>query len=158
MTGLRLALAAFLALLLTSRPAQAVSCSVSATGLAFGTYQPLAGAANTSTATVTVTCFPGLLSIFVNYSVQLTAGSSNQVSNRAMSGPNGSLRYQIYRDIALTQPWGDGTAGTSFPSDGFVLGILFPVTTVFTAYGRVPAAQLVGPGVYTDTVVVVVSY
>ena len=75
-----------------------------------------------------------------------------------MSGPKGTLRYQIYRDVTMTQPWGDGTAGTSVASGGFLLGILLPITDTLTAYGRVPASQMVGPGVYSDSVVVVVTY
>jgi len=136
--------------------AHAQGCSTSATAAAFGTYQPLAGTTATTTSTVTVTC-TALVSLLISYTVQLNAGGSGSFSTRKMAGPSWNLNYQLYMDAGYTQVWGDGTSGTSYVTDGYLLGV-GSVTKNYTAYGRVPASQSVGPGAYTDSITVLLTY
>jgi spore coat protein U-like protein len=136
--------------------AHAQGCSTSATAAAFGTYQPLAGTTATTTSTISVTC-TAVVSLLISYTVKLNAGNYGTVAARKMSGSSWLLGYQLYLDAGYTQAWGDGSLGTSFVMDGYTLGI-GTVTRTYTAYGRVPASQSVGPASYTDTVTVLLTY
>ena len=133
------------------------SCSASATGVAFGTYQPLTGPALNTTGTVTITC-EAVVSILVSYTIELSIGGGSSFAARSMSGPSPRLHYQLYRDSADTQIWGDGTAGTYTVIDGYLLSVLVPVTKNYTVYGVVPAGESASVGSYTDTVIVTLAY
>lgn len=153
--------AAALVLLGAVTPAYAtVSCTVAATGPAFGIYNPLATAAAQTTGKVTVTC--SLLSgaaTTVTPSVDLSAGSSGTFASRTMLSGTQVLNYNIYWSTAYTQVWGDGTGG-SFPG-GTTLSLspLQPTQSASgTMYAQAPALQNAGAGSYVDTVVVTVSY
>ena len=134
------------------------SCGVAATGLAFGSYQPLSGLPSNSTSTVTVTCNPGLISLLVSYTIQIGTGTGGSFAARSMGGTSTRLGYQLYRDALDTQIWGDGTAGTFTITDGYLLGLILPITHNYTAYGNIPASQRVNTGVYTDMLSVLLSY
>jgi spore coat protein U-like protein len=147
-----------LVLMALIRPACAQSCTTSSTGFVFGAYQPLTGSPSLSTGTVTVNCNPALISILVSYTISLGPGSGGSFASRSMSGAGGVLGYQLYRDALRTQIWGDGTAGTTTVTDGYLLGLILPVLRNYTVYGRIPGGLPVGIGAYSDTVLIVVSY
>ena len=88
------------------QPARAQTCTVSGTGVAFGIYAPLSGSGVTTTATITVTCNPGVISIFVSYTIALSIGGGSSYALRSMGGPTPRLQYQLYRDSAYSQVWG----------------------------------------------------
>lgn len=143
---------------LSIQSAWSQTCTVAATGLAFGNYQPLSGAPANSTAIVTVTCNPGIISLLVSYSIQISAGTGGSFSARSMGGTSTRLRYQLYRDALHTQIWGDGTGGTVTVTDGYLLGILLPINRTYTCYANIPANQNVDIGGYTDVVSVLLTY
>ena len=122
-------------------------CEVTATDLDFGT----AGLLNTNidtTGTVRVRCTNG-----TNYRVGLNGGLSGATSpdqRRMSNGPN-SVRYGIYRDAARTLGWGN------LPGNS-VSGIGNGNFQNYTTYGRVFSQTTPPPGIYTDTIVVTVSY
>jgi spore coat protein U-like protein len=153
--------AAALALCLAATPAFAtVSCTVGATGPAFGLYNPLATGAAQTTGKVTVTC--SLLSggaTTVTPSVDLSAGSSGSFATRTMLSGTQALNYNIYWSTAYTQVWGDGTGG-SFPgTTTLALSPLQPTLSASgTMYAQAPALQSVGAGTYVDTVIVTIAY
>lgn len=68
-----------------------------------------------------------------------------------------AIEYNLYTDSTRTTLWGDGSAGTSYVSDGYLLGLL-TVSRNYPVYGRVPAGQNLPAGVYSDVVVVTVDY
>ena len=137
--------------------ARAQTCTASATALAFGNYQPLAATTASSTASITVTC-QAVVSLLVAYVVQINVGSGPSFANRTLFSGSNALKYQVYRDSLNTQVWGDGTAGTFVNVGGYLLSVLVPVTTVYIAYGLIPASQNVGIGNYADTLTVTVIY
>ncbi len=152
--------AAVLALFLCFMPGRRAwgqSCSAAATGVAFGTYQPLTGPSLSSTGTVTITC-QATVAILVSYTIELSIGSGSSFAARSMSGVSPPLHYQLYRDAADTQIWGDGTAGTYVVTDGYLLGIIVPVVKNYTVYGIVPAGESAAVGAYSDMVVVTLIY
>jgi len=156
----RLLWAAALVLSCWSRPAPAAftaSCSVSATALAFGTYTPSQGTATDALATVSIVCNPNL-DLGITFTVRLSTGGSGSYAGRAMTSAGGTLQYQVYQDPARTQVWGDGSAGTATNGGSFAALPFFTLNQSYTAYGRITSRQNVGAGVFTDTLIVTVTY
>lgn len=124
------------------------TCTVAATTLDFGT-RGVIDAAIDAQSTVTVTCTNGAA-----YSVGLDGGTSAAVdpTQRGMALGGNTVRYGLYRDAARSLPWGN-TIGTNTVA-GTGSGIGQPLT----GYGRVPAQTTPPPGIYTDTIVVTVTY
>jgi len=124
-------------------------CEVSASDLAFGSYTSQAGTQLQGTTQLRTTCTPGS-----TYNVGLNEGTTSgaTVNQRKMASGSNALNYQLYRDAARSQVWGNtpGTdtetgVGTGLPQDR-------------TVYGAVPAAQVVPAGEYADTVTVRVYF
>ena len=143
----------------------AVTCDVMATGVAFGVYNPLAGANLDATGNVNFSCTrTGLLDLTpgVSYSVQLNMGGSGMYSQRHLSAGVNTLNYNLYRDAARTLIWGDGTGGSSVQpgSVSFPLLSLSSVTrdNDHTIYGRLFGGQNVPAGSYSDTITVTVMF
>ena len=124
-------------------------CDVTATDLDFGTYTSQGGTPLQGTTLVRETCTPG-----TTYNVGLSAGTSPgaTINARKMVSPSGALNYQLYRDSARSQIWGD-TPGTDTET-----GVGSGLTTDRTVFGAVPAAQVVPAGDYTDTITVRIYY
>jgi spore coat protein U-like protein len=124
------------------------ACSVSATDLDFGAYDPTSLIDDDATSTVNVTC-----TLLAPYAVRLSGGGSGDTAARVMDGGTSTdLGYQLYTDLLRTTVWGntgsDDVAGTG-------AGLTpFP----HTVYGRISAGQDVEPGSYVDTVTVSVDF
>lgn len=105
-----------------------------------------------STATIAVTCNRGSSGSGGNYSILLGNGEHAQGQQRRQLGPDGALlKYELYRDAARTQRWGDtGKTGRSGTGNGS--------PQQWTVYGRVPPQAATTPGTYRDTVLVTVTY
>lgn len=125
------------------------SCSVSATDLAFGDYDPLSGTPLDATSTVTVNCTTG-----TPYKIQLSAGIGSGATTTVRKMTNGAdtLNYGLYQESSHTTNWGDTTdtdtvnaTASTAPADHIV-------------YGRIPINQNVPANTYTDTVTVTVNY
>lgn len=123
------------------------NCKIRAQNLDFGEHGILDSAVD-ATGQLSVTCSPG-----TSFSVGLDHGlnGSGPTSRRMMLGER-SIMYGLYRDPARTQPWGGVTSSNRFSGTGSGAEQKLPI------YGRVPAQLAPGPGKYTDTVVVTVSY
>ena len=127
------------------------SCNVSATTLNFGSTGSLASTID-ATSPITVQCTNG-----APYTLGLSAGNNaggNPLLRRVIGGPSNELiNYSLFSDAARTINWGN-TSGTNWQTSTGTGG-----TQTFTVYGRVPGGQfLPQQGVYTDNVVVTVSY
>jgi spore coat protein U-like protein len=151
-----LAAIAGLLVALSAAPAGGQTCTAAATANAFGTYNPFSVSPVNSTATVTVTC-QALIPVIVSYTIQLSTGTGGSFAARSMAGPSSHLLYQLYRDAARTQIWGDGTSSTFTVADGYLVTVV-PVMRNYTAFSQLLALQQVAPGSYTDTVTVLVTY
>jgi spore coat protein U-like protein len=126
--------------------AQAASCTVSATAVAFGAFNPF-GAVVNSTGTVSVTCSGG--GINNTYTIALSTGSGTY-AQRYM---NSLLKYNLYSDSTHMTIWGDGTGGSST-----VTGTNGHTTNNFTVYGQIPTPQGIAPNNYSDSITVTVTY
>lgn len=126
------------------------TCSVEATNLGFGTYNPLSATDLDATSTVSVRCTLGSA-----YQVGLSQGlHGTGVTDRKMlrSGETELLAYGLYRDAVRTLNWGE-TAGVD-TVDGVGTGL----SVDHTVYGRVTAEHNVSAGSYADTITVTVNY
>lgn len=146
-----------------SQAFSATTCSVNSSGVAFGVYNPLTPTPLDSTGTVAVTCtltFPPFVDN-VNYTIDLSAGSSGSMTGRHMQAFPNLLYYNLFTTTARNIVWGDDTGGTSDITGSMRLGFFFLPSTrtnTHTIFGRIPAGQDIPPGSYSDTIVVTVTY
>ena len=130
--------------------AQAVSCSISGTGVAFGAYDVFAAGADDTTGVITYRCNRNNR----NITVDLSTGSSGTYATRVMKQGALTLSYNLYRNNARTTIWGNGSSGTSRYSATSVANTNVNVTI----YGRIPARQDAAVGAYTDTITVTITF
>jgi spore coat protein U domain-containing protein, fimbrial subunit CupE1/2/3/6 len=142
---------AIVALLLAFAVRAEGACTVSATGVSFGTYNVFAASDNTSTGTVTYQCG----NKDKNVEITISQGSSTTFLPRTLKKGTESLSYNLYLDAAFTSIWGDGGSGTGT----YTIGNPPNNTDVnLTVYGRIPAQQDVSAGGYTDTVIATINF
>jgi spore coat protein U-like protein len=145
--------------------AQTVSCTVAATPMAFGGYDPSSPTAlGPVTSTISAQCSvppgSGNVSGFA-LSVALSTGASGSYAARRMSSspPGSSVRYNIYTSAAPVAIWGDGSGGS------VTVPMTFPKLTPgqggrqsALAYGFVPPLQDVAVANYADTIMVIATW
>jgi len=126
------------------------NCTVSATPLAYGNYDPTSASNTTGTNTITVTCTDADA-----YTIALNGGttSGGTISQRKMTnGASNTLNYNIYQDSGHITLWGDGTTGTTENGTGS------GAAQNYTAYGEITHAQTAPAGSYTDTITTTISF
>jgi spore coat protein U domain-containing protein, fimbrial subunit CupE1/2/3/6 len=140
--------------LIVSTTGQA-ACTISATGVAFGVYNPLSSSPADAVGTITISCTR--MSSPAHYAIALGAGASGSYAGRAMRSGQTTLPYQLYTDAAHTVIWGDGSGGSevvvgadNMPERGG--------TSTYSVYGRTPPRRPVGPGIYDDMIVMTVTF
>ncbi len=133
----------------------AANCSISTTTIAFGAYDPVVAQAASpldGTGSVTITCTKGAVT-----TIGLNAGGNGASAlgtTRAMADGSGNfLSYEIYQNAARNVFWGNSGADLFAPP---VAPSKAPRT--FSTFGRIPAAQDVPAGSYTDTVTATVNF
>jgi spore coat protein U-like protein len=138
----------------------AVTCTVSATGPAFGTYNPLSAAPLLANGQVTASCtLTGTTATTASLVSSYSIGSGTSYAARGMVSGASRLGYNLYYDAAYSQIRGDGTGGSQTGGATFNLTRTNPTQSVNAViYGRIPAGQDVAPGTYLDTIVVTVTY
>ena len=132
--------------------AVSANCTITTATVAFPAYDPIianASANDDGTGTVTIACTKGTVA-----TIGLGLGANALVSQRRMKDAGTDyLNYALYLDSARTTIW-----GTTSPN------LLTPVAApdktprAFTVYGRIPSAQDVPAGSYSDTVVATVNF
>jgi spore coat protein U-like protein len=124
-----------------------VSCSVSTTAVAFGTYDPHSGTATDGVGSITLSCDKNNAPTMT---VGISTGQSGGYATRRMSAGAWTLNYNLYTSATRTTVWGDGSGGTSAPTP--------PGPGTYTIYGRIAPLQNVGAGSYSDSVSVTITY
>ncbi|WP_322965462.1 Csu type fimbrial protein [Sphingomonas fuzhouensis] len=121
----------------------AKGCNVAATPLTFPTTGVLSRSV-TAQSELSLTCTNQ-----TPYALRLDTGRNADASGtRRMRGPSGSfIAYSLFRDAALSSTWDSGLQASG---TGTARGLAI--------YGRVAAQPTPAPGLYTDTVVVTVTY
>jgi spore coat protein U-like protein len=128
------------------------NCTISTAPVAFPAYDPVVANASTNddgTGSVIITCTRGsTATIGLGSGLNLSAGQM-----RMKDATTDYLNYALYQDSGRATVWGNSGAG-----------LLSPVAApdknprTFTVYGRIPSAQDVPAGSYTDTVVATVNF
>jgi spore coat protein U-like protein len=135
------------------------TCTVSATGIAFGNYNPLSPGGDSAAGSWTVTCNAvGSGSATVAGTLTLSTGSSGSYAARTMKSGANILQYNIYLTPSYTQVIGDGSAGTYALSDSGTVTAGQVYQVVGSMYGFLPPSQDVAAGSYSDMIVVTVTY
>lgn len=127
------------------------SCTLTTTNFVFNNYDPAAvDDKHTGTNAVTINCADG-----VAYTADLSPGNSGNYAQRYMTFGTDQLNYNLYRDSARANIWGDGSPGTVHVA---VNGNGLPQN--YTVYGTIPAGQNTVPtgALFTDNILVTVNY
>ncbi len=127
-------------------------CSITGTGVDFGTYS---GGVVSSTGSLSVNCTQN-----TPYHVTLDKGLNLTQGIRAMtiSTAADKLGYQLYKDAALTLQWGDSDYAATFVQGSSVAGTGTGSAQTLTIYGRMFSQGTVVAGPYSDTVTVTVIF
>jgi spore coat protein U-like protein len=129
-------------------------CTVSVTGVVFGTYTPLAPTALLANGAVNIAC----TGITGNngVTVDLTAGASGSyLPTRTLTSGALTLNYNLYLDAGYSGIWGNGSGGSV---EGSVSIRRQSPNATLTIYGAVAAHQDPAPATYSDTILVSVNY
>lgn len=124
-----------------------VTCTITTAPVAFGSVA-LLDANVDAVGTVQVTC-----SATAAYAVGMNGGANGGTSatTRMMAGGAERITYALYRDAARTQGWysdsGSSLSGTGTGS-----------AQSLSVYGRVPVQHTPTPGLYSDSVIVTLTY
>lgn len=125
--------------------ADATTCTVSVTGVAFGSYDVFSTQDSETTGSVGVSCDSS-----DTYTISLSSGFGTYTA-RVMTSGSSQLDYNLFTDPQRLTVWGDGTSGTATVS-ATGTGGTYPV------YGLITAKQNVPVGNYSDTITVTVTY
>jgi spore coat protein U-like protein len=135
-------------------PAHAIQCRITVTPFNFGIYSPIAPAHLDVIGQLDVRCQaqPGSFTVILGPGI-----SGNQLARTMSAGGASILNYNLYRDPARTQIWGDGTPPT-FVVSGVRTDRGRPTFYNYPIFGRVFANQAPAPGQYSDTIVATVLF
>jgi spore coat protein U-like protein len=129
----------------------AVNCTISSANVAFGAYDPVvthAAADLDGTGSVTIACTKGSVT-----PIGLDLGSNASGSTRRMTDGTDFLTYELYSDAGRTTVWGNANPDWVTPAAAPDKN-----PRAITIYGRVPQAQDVEAGSYSDTVTATVNF
>jgi spore coat protein U-like protein len=138
----------------------ATLCTATVSQMVFGLYDTISPVATDTTASVQVSCTPGVSSpLTTSYVVTIAGTGSGNDSVRAISNGAYLLYYQVHSNAARSVVWGNGGAsGAGVAGSVTASAALVPASQTHTAYGRLAARQAVPPGVYGGTLLVTVDY
>lgn len=147
-------------------PVRAATCTLNATGINFGNYDPTSNAAVTANGSISFRCTGTGTGDTV--SVMLSTGNSGTYTNRTLALGTQTLDYNIYADSGYTAILGNGTGGSYYlyacygKGSGSPCGNSggYPSGTTFSGamYGQMPGGQDVGAGTYTDNLTVILTF
>ena len=131
----------------------------SATGVAFGVYDDGSPVTRDTTANVAIDCSRngGPQNVTVTVSLAPSATSGSISTRRMRQGSGDTLTYNLYRDSARAQVWGQ-TTGVDTMTQMLSIPNNSSMSATFTIFGRIGALQNVSAGSYADSVVATVSY
>jgi spore coat protein U-like protein len=134
----------------------AANCLVSATPVAFGSYDPMAATATTSTGVLTLTCTQGSAP-----SVAIDLGANASAGQRRMAAGANRLPYDLFQPSANTAGASCAGASTPYPTatPGFALTSAPSIAARnFNVCAQIAPGQDVPVGSYSDTVLVTVTF
>jgi spore coat protein U-like protein len=139
---------------LAPQSAHAITCRITVTPINFGIYGPSTPSHLDIIGQFDVRCQaqPGSFTVTIGPGI-----SGDQLARTLSAGGSNILNYNIYRDAARTQIWGDGTPPT-FVVSGVRTTKGQPTTYNYPVYGRIFANQGPNAGIYNDNLLVTVLF
>jgi spore coat protein U-like protein len=126
-------------------PAQAANCTLTAQGVVFGTYDTLSNQNLDGAGSISVSCDSS-----DSFTLALSSGHGTMLARQMQSG-TASMTYNLYTDSLRSSIWGDGTGGTTLIS-------ATATSAIYAVYGRIPPAQNIPAGAYSDSITVTLSF
>lgn len=141
-------------LLLLPATAQAINCGIRLGPINFGLYMPLTPTPVDVIGQFDVRCQAqaGTFAITIGPGI-----SGDQLARTLSAGGGNFLDYNLYRDAARTQVWGDGTPPT-FMVTGSRTSTGRPSSYNYPVYGRIFANQAPNTGIYSDSLLITVLF
>lgn len=136
------------------------NCTVSATNLSFGSYDPVTTNAATGSdayanASLTVACTRNAANVWIGLDAG-SNGASAVGTTRAMSAGSGNfLNYELYTANPNPAP-GAAWGNTALTGKSYIPTSSAPAA--LTVYGREPKGQDAAVGSYTDTITATINY
>lgn len=127
------------------------SCTITTVDVDFGPYDPVVTnrtAPKDATGSVTVTCTQGTPGATIGI------GTGSNAPGRRMAGAGSFMVYELYSNPGRTTVW--GTLATNDVDVPVPASSTTPQT--FTIYGRIPQAQDVPVGNYSDVALATVNF
>ena len=139
------------------------TCSITASPLAFGDYDPIgvhATADKTGTGTVTVTCAKGASSLTIGMSYGAHVSGTTQ---RQLAGPAAAdlLSYNLFQPSSTTAGAScPGTIAWTTTAPGLLVLATSPskAPRTYNVCGTIPMGQDAAAGAYTDTVIATLNF
>jgi spore coat protein U-like protein len=130
---------------LAAAPTQAANCTLSVQEVVFGIYDTLSNQSLDSAGSISVSC-----DATASFTVALSPGHGTMLGRQMQSGAD-SMTYNLFTDSLRSVIWGDGTGGT-------VLANGSGTSVTYAVYGRIPPAQKIPAGVYSDSISVTLTF
>ena len=128
------------------------ACSLGGAAVAFGAYDSLSLQPFDTIGSLVFQCNRKDHNVMIT----LSRGSGTSYASRRMVNGSQQLFYNLYRDAGRTIIWGDGSGGTQ----AFFISNPQPNNQDISVpiFGRIPPAQNVGVGSYSDTITVTLNF
>lgn len=144
--------------MLLAAPAAARTCSLrQITDVAFGSYFPIQAGPLDARGRIRVSCWgralPGQGDA---YTIRISGVVAPGMFGRRMTSGGNQLVYNLFKDAARTEVWGDGTFGITPVVR--VIGNGFATVGNHWVYGRIPPLLDPAPGIYSDVVDVTIEF
>jgi spore coat protein U-like protein len=131
-------------------------CTMQINNVAFGIYNYTNFVPHDATGNIAVSC-NGIVGQAISYTIAISSGSSGSFVSRKMISGRYALNYNFYLNATHATVWGDGNVGTGILTDSYASVAGMNVRN-YLIYGRIPSGQAVPPGVYSDSMVVTITY
>ena len=124
-------------------------CRINTTNIGFGN-NGLLNTVLSANGSISVQCTNGS-----PYTIALDKGSTptGTLTDRQMKSGSNVVHYQLYKEAAFANVWGDSTSGTALVS-----GTGTGNSQTWTVYAKVPIQTTPAVGTYTDTITATVSF
>lgn len=140
-------------------PAEARTCFLwQIAGVAFGNYFPMQAGPLDARGRIRVLCWGRPLPGQGNaYTVRISGVMNSGMYGRLMYSGTDQLEYNLFKDAARTEVWGDGTFGMT-PVVNVFNNRRFFVIGNHWVYGRIPPSLDPASGSYNDVVDVTIEF
>ena len=136
------------------------NCTISATNLSFGNYDPVVannttGSDKYSNSTLTVACTKGAANVWIGLDAGSNAASASGTTRAMADGSGNFLSYDLY--LADPNPAPGAVWGNTQPTGKSYVPASKNATNI-TVFGRLPKGQDIAAGSYSDTITATINY